>query len=114
MIAQKTRHQTAFYYKRLSEIEAEAKTFKKTEYLNFNVYALTELLDWNGNIVCKYCDKVSIQLMNLNNGNWSATIKGDYNTFFFTKANKEEIGKLVSNRKPEPPAGYYIGDVFYY
>lgn len=41
-------------------------------------------------------------------------IKGDYNTFFFTKANKEEIGKLVSNRKPEPPAGYYIGDVFYY
>jgi hypothetical protein len=26
----------------------------------------------------------------------------------------EDDCKLVSARNPEPPAGYYIGDVFYY
>jgi hypothetical protein len=114
MITQKTRHQTAFYYKRLAEIEAEAKTFKKTEYLNFKVYALTELLDWNGKLVCKYGDKVTIQLMNLDNSNWSATIFGAYNTFFFTKGTKEAISKLVGRKPKELSTGYYIGDVFYY
>ncbi|HAH55313.1 MAG TPA: hypothetical protein DCM02_08550 [Flavobacterium sp.] len=114
MITQKTKHQTAFYYERLVEIEAEAKTFIKPKYLNFNVYALADLLDWNGNIVCKYGDKVSLQVMKLDNGNWSATIKGDYNTFFFTKGTKEEIAKLVGKKPQELPLGYYIGDIFYY
>ena len=90
------------------------KQAKQPETKIFNVYALSDLLDWNGNLVCEHGDKVSISLMNLDNGFYSVTIKGNHNSFFFTKATKEEISKLVSARNPEPPAGYYIGDVFYY
>ena len=74
--------------------QSQIQTLKQAKQIKpetkiFNVYALSDLLDWNGNLVCEHGDKVSISLMNLDNGFYSV-------------------------RNTEPPAGYYIGDVFYY
>ncbi len=85
----------------------------KPEYKTFYVYAKSDLLDWSGNLVCEENDRVALTVMDLDNGFYSIDIKGNHNSFFFTKATKEEISKLVSSKKPAQSMDCYIGSEFY-
>lgn len=109
MITQKNKHQTAFFHERLAEVEKEAE---KIKILQFKAYAKIDLLDWNGNLVCKYNDLVSVEITDLGNGQFSALIKGNHNTFYFTKGTKNKIKELLSTKKQTEAIHCYIGNEF--
>jgi len=92
------KYQTASYYRNFAQIQKKFGDFLNTK--KFLVYALQDIFDWKGDLVCKYAESVNLLISEIKQNYYLLQIIGSYNAFYYTKATKEEIAEIISPQKP--------------